>query len=89
MHSLESVLAELARYGEVMLTCGTPAKSDALRKPVWWCKVDLFVTGTGMTAAVRSDMNVHETPLAAAAECASRLVELSRTAAQALPTLEG
>lgn len=88
MTDLKFYLEEIARYGEVILTCSSP-KSDTPRKPIWWCKVDLFIAGVGMTASVRSEMSTHETPLAAAVECYTRLVELSRTAAQTLPTLEG
>lgn len=91
MNNLESILEELARYGEVSLYSSTDfgPKVGGMRRHTWWVKLKLTIPSQGVSADVCSDLGKHTTPLEAAKECVSRLMELSRTAAQALPTLEG
>lgn len=92
MDELTRMVTALSRYGEVMLVsanASTFAKRGELKAPTWWCKVDLFVTGEGMSAKVMSQMGIHREPLDAVVECTARLMELSRTAAKALPTVGG
>ncbi len=90
MADLDYFLKELSRYGTVGVHSSRRFNgSDGLAPQTWWCKVELFLSGAGVAADVKSEMGVHTDPRDAAAECYARLVELSRSAARALPALEG
>lgn len=83
--TLEALLLELSRYGQVRLGQYGTGNSK------WHCSLDLFVTGKGVSMEIKSDHN-SMTPIQAAMQCSDRLVaalnEMKEQSAKiTLPTL--
>lgn len=66
---MEDVLEELRRHGEPSLLGYGPSSQFA----GWRCKCELYTSAAGLTAAIASEWR-HQTPLAAAEDCLSRVL---------------
>ena len=69
MFPLEDKLTELAKFGDPKLVKTNRG---------WWCYMEVFVTGKGVTVEVKGE-NGNETPRQAVDQCMERLEELMKS----------
>lgn len=66
-HSLEVLLLELVRFGEVRVS--------SWDDNTWWAVIDVRCSVSGAVLHVKSESRVHQTPTAAAAQLLKRVRE--------------
>lgn len=76
--NLEEVLNYLTAHGNPSLM--------RLKDGQWFCRLDLFVPGTGFSAEVKGDWH-SQTALESAQSCKDRLDALLQSMAEARPTI--
>lgn len=69
--TLDQLLTNLSKFGQVTLSTYTSSFGD--KKSGWHCTIDVNFTGVGGRLEFKSEL-FHPTPLAAARQCAERMV---------------